>query len=290
MKYTDIFHRIAVWMVVLLLICTIPFQALAYEYDTLPEGTYQIRGSLSCFVNAMGGVEFGGPMLTDLQVNVSVDGSKTMTLFLSKSVVTIYSITCDTFVDATPSYVTETEGVTSGTIGYYDEVGNLITEGVSFTLSEDTAENGAGEQVHYVDSITFPVDRESSTYQLTLFVNSNVMGAQFTLEGYPATLTVDWSTVSTDAVEQPAEATKQPSGENAPAGEVEQMDGLNIYRPDTEDTVPPEAATEAELVQADGYLAFFRVPLLIAVGAAAVILILAGITLMALGRKEHEGT
>ena len=76
---------------------------------------------------------------------------KTITLFLTKSSVTIYGVTCDTFVDVSPSYVTETNGVKSGTIGFYDETGFLNTQDVEYTLSSDTAQNARASQ-----SITFP--------------------------------------------------------------------------------------------------------------------------------------
>ena len=63
--------------------------ALAYSYNGLPKGTYQIKTELSCYVNAMGGVEFGAPLLTSSVVNVASDGRKTITLFFNISQVTI---------------------------------------------------------------------------------------------------------------------------------------------------------------------------------------------------------
>ena len=39
--------------------------------------------------------------------------------------------------------------------------------------------------MHYVDSITFPIEEKADTYELTLFINSNVMGTQFTKDKYP---------------------------------------------------------------------------------------------------------
>ena len=171
----------------MIMLCLGSVTASAYEYSDIPEGTYQIKTELSCYVNAMGGVEFGAPLLTSSQVEVASDGSKTMTLYFTKSSVTIYSITCDTFIDVSPSYVTETNGIKSGTLGYYNADGVLVTDNVTYTLSEDTAENAQKEQVHYVDSVTFPIEYESDTYKLSLFVNSNVMGTQFTADGYAAT-------------------------------------------------------------------------------------------------------
>lgn len=144
----------------LVMICIGSVTASAYGYDDLPEGTYQIKTELSCYVNAMGGVEFGAPLLTSASVEVSADGSKTMTLYFTKSQVTIYSITCDTFIDVSPSYITETNGIKSGTLGYYNAEGTLITDSVIYTLSDDTAENAQKEKVHYVDSVTFPIEHK----------------------------------------------------------------------------------------------------------------------------------
>jgi hypothetical protein len=161
--------------------------------DNLNAGTYNISASLSCYVNAMGGVEFGESLLKSAQLIVDNAGNKEIKLNLTKSSVTIYSVTCDTFVDASPSGTAQESGsnVTNGTIGYYDKNGKLKTKGVTYTLSNDTALNSQNEAVKYVNSITFPVDSVADTYKLTLFINSNVMGMQFD----PATLTVDWSSI-----------------------------------------------------------------------------------------------
>lgn len=167
-------------------------------------GSYSVTASMSCYIPAMGGVEFGATLLTDTEYTVSEDGSAELTLHLTKSSVTIYSITCYTFVDATPDTGAEpTEGeAADGTIGYYDDDLGLVTEGVEYTLSDDTTPNPAGEEVHYVDSITFPVAEKKETYYLTFYINSTVMGAQFkvTADGgtaRAATLTVDWSALQT---------------------------------------------------------------------------------------------
>ena len=63
-------------------------------------------------------------------------------------------------------------------------------------MSEDTAPNNLQQEVHYVDSITFPITEKTDTYSLTLYINSNVMGVQFTKDTYQATLTVDWDSMT----------------------------------------------------------------------------------------------
>lgn len=279
-------------------ICIGSVSAFAAGYDGLPQGTYHISASLSCYVNAMGGVEFGGPLLTSASVNVTSDGSRSMTLHFTKSQVTIYNISCDTFVDAAPSYVTETNGVTAGTIGYYNAGGKLVTSDASYTLSSDTAENAQKEQVHYVDTLTFPIDRESSTYYLTLYVNSNVMGTQFTKDGYPAVLTVDWASVNSGSSDKADNASPAPeSGKNsgssnnngsnsaaeteAPAStaNVEKKAGLDIYHADKDDD---------SLSEADGYIAYFKEPVLITVAVIGGVLVLCGAALMISGAKGRK--
>lgn len=157
-------------------------------------GTYTVGAELSCYIAAMGGIEFGKPLLQEAQYTLRDGGEMSVTLRFIKSSVTIYSITCYTFIDAAPDAVSEEGAVANGTIGYYDDAGALVTEGVTYTLSEDTAPN-PGTEVHYVDSITFPIEEKKDTYSLTFYINSNVMGYQFASDGYKATLTVDWSDI-----------------------------------------------------------------------------------------------
>lgn len=179
-----------------------------------------VNASLSCYIHAMGGVEFGAPLLSGAQVEVEPDGSKTMTLFFTKSSVTIYGVTCDTFIDLSPSFVTDTNGVPSGTLGFYEADGTLNTADVTYTLSTDTAQNPQQEQVHYVTSLTFPIREEQETYQLSLFVNSNVMGCQLgdgsgsgssntpgVATKHTAKLTIDWE--SAEKIVEASESTNQ---------------------------------------------------------------------------------
>lgn len=272
------------------MLCIGLITAMACGYDDAFAGTYQIKAKLSCYVNAMGGVEFGAPLLVSASVEVAADGSKMMTLHFTKSQVTIYGITCDTFIDVSPSYITETNGIKSGTLGYYNADGILITDSVTYTLSDDTAENAQKEQVHYVDSVRFPIDHESDIYYLTLYVNSNVMGTQFTKDGYTAALSVDWSSLSVD-VSSNGENTLSDSDitdkQDPPSNgtNVKNKDGLNIYHVDKE----AEDETEAsETTVAGYYVAYFREPLLIAVAVMSGIMIVSGIVLIVLGRKEKK--
>lgn len=161
-----------------LLLVQVP-SALAAE--TLEEGSYAVDAKLSCYVSAMGGIEFGAPLLTGATVTVDGEGNASVTLSLSKSQVTIYGVTCDTFVDASQSVP-----------GYYS---GGSRRSASYTKSSATALNPDNVAVHYVDSMTFPVTRGTGTYSLYLYINSNVMGVQFgdgSETSYRASLTIDW--------------------------------------------------------------------------------------------------
>lgn len=256
---------------------------MAAGYDSLSPGIYQINASLSCYINAMGGVEFGAPLLESAQVEIRADGSKWMTLYLGKSNVTIYGVSCDTFIDISPSYVMDTYGVKSGTLGFYDKNGVLNTQDSSYTLSDDTAENAQQEQVHYVDSFTFPIEYESDTYEISVFVNSNVMGRQFTKDGYAASLTVDWASVLSGEIvsEEPIDE----NTENLNKGNVENKEGLHIYHTDKEEAHD----TSVETTSSGGggtYIAYFKMPVLFGVTVVAGGMILLGVVLVILGRKE----
>ena len=170
-----------------MMMSSIGMSAFAAETTTLEAGKYTVDASLSCYVTAMGGVEFGAPLLTDTEVTVNEDGTAKFDLSFSKSSVTIYGITCDTFIDATAD---------GAVVNYKDGTEWKTAE---YTVSSDTALNPSSEAVNYVDSMSFTVSSLSDTYNLGLYVNSNVMGVMFggsDEADKPATLTVDWSTAT----------------------------------------------------------------------------------------------
>ena len=154
--------------------------------------------NLSCYVTAMGGVEFGTGLLSGVYVEKDAD-QYFMTLVFATSQVTIMTITCDTFIDTNPANAGTSKGVADGTIGFYDKNGTLVTEGieVGYSSGNDYAASSSGN-VYYVKSVTIPIDELRETYKLTLYVNSSVMGMQFceandnaTGTTYSATLTLD---------------------------------------------------------------------------------------------------
>ena len=177
----------AVCTAAVMMVSSLGISAFAAETNTLEAGKYTVDSSLSCYVTVMGGVEFGAPLLTSTEVTVNEDGSAQFDLSFTKSSVTIYGITCDTFIDATAD---------GAVVNYKD---GTEWKDAEYTLSTDTALNSSSQAVNFVDSMSFTVSSLSDTYNLGLYVNSNVMGVMFGGSDdadKPATLTVDWSTAT----------------------------------------------------------------------------------------------
>jgi len=264
-------------------------------------GSYNVNAELSCYVNAMGGVEFGGPLLTGSELIVSENGEESIRLSFTKSSVTIYSVTCDTFIDPDPNYKTMDRGVMSGTIGFYDVSGKLITEGVTYTLSEDTALNAANEAVHFVDSITFPIDSRRDVYHLTLYINSNVMGVQFTEPNaeataatYPAVLTIDWSSLKIDGEisetsnENDSQKATSDDEQDALTEKVDEMEGLNIHRVGDNKETDTKAENDPDSVSVTK--AYLNKTALVALAAIGGVILVVGIVVFALAnRKKTAG-
>lgn len=298
-KINRIFVSLFICLIIAVSACLNIFALSASE---LTEGTYEIEASLSCYVNAMGGIEFGKPLLTGTYVTVDSAGNKKMTLSFTKSSVTIYNITCDTFIDANSSSPNNDRGVTSGTIGYYDKNGKVQT--AEYTLSDDTALNSRDEEVNYVDSMTFPLDQIVNTYSLTMYINSNVMGVQFCNENdkatettYSATLTVNWDSLKSSRFsgESSKLSDKKGVGEN-------ELETLPNESQTVAQSVTEEAAkTNDNVVEKDGlnihyangdngdsnldnvnvsYTAYLNMPALIAVAIAAGVIILIGVVFL----------
>lgn len=158
-------------------------------------GEYAVDATLSCYVNAMGGVEFsdGYGLLTDTTVTVDEDGSAVATLSLgTTSGLSIYGVACTAFIG------------TDEAPGYYKD-GAVTKDNVTYTVSSDTVANSKG-QVNYITSVTFPVDIAVNEYTMWLYLDSNVMGCQLgngtgtgssntpgVATKHTAKLTIDWS-------------------------------------------------------------------------------------------------
>lgn len=270
------------------------FNTFALETENLSEGTYSVDATLSCYVNAMGGIEFGAPLLTGSTIKVDANGKKTMTLNFMKSSVTIYNITCDTFIDQSPTTEDSKGGIKNGTIGIYDDNGNLQTDSVEYTLSDDTALNSKSEEVHYVTSISFPIERLKDTYELTVYVNSNVMGVQFGTggsDGYPATLTVDRNRLKAENADteqyetlpketKAVQATTEVVVEDKKSDTVVEKNGLNIHYANGEN----ESADKTN----ESYTAYLNMPLLWLMTAIAAVIIIAGIVLIISSKSKRK--
>ncbi len=191
-----------------MVVASAPISAFAAPSGPIAAGTYTGDAALSCYVSAMNGVEFGGGGLFDDKITITSDGTGNTfaTLNFSNGNLTIYGLEALTFIDATPNNPGNSRGITDGTIGIYEADGEtLVTEGVTYTLSEETVANPDDEMVQYVNSITFPLTHMSDTYNLTFFINSQVMGVQFTMPNenatagtYASTLTIDWDSLTLD--------------------------------------------------------------------------------------------
>ena len=97
------------------------------------------------------------------------------------------------FIDNKPTTEETVNGVKDGTIGFYKADGTLVTEGINVTYSsgDNYALNSAQQNVYYVQSVEFPVDALRATYDLTLYINSNMMGKQFIKGVHDAKITLD---------------------------------------------------------------------------------------------------
>lgn len=152
------------------------------------EGTvYSADMKLSCYVDAMGGVEFsdGYGLLQGNKIVKDEEDNYIVTLkFGTTSGLTVYTVDCTAFIgkDSVP--------------GYYDADGKV--QNAKYTVSSKTVYSGSKEKdVNYVDSMTFPIEKNVSEYDLYLYLDSNVMGKQLgeADSTHVATLTIDWSTL-----------------------------------------------------------------------------------------------
>ncbi|MCC8016465.1 MAG: hypothetical protein LIO43_03635 [Clostridiales bacterium] len=159
-------NRIAAVCMAVVMIVSTSITAFAAD-NPLEEGTYNVKSTLSCYVSAMGGVEFsdGYGLLKNTTVTVDENGNTSATLNLGlTSGLSIFGVACTAFIG------------TDEAPGYYDAEGNK-QYATSYTVSEEKAANSKGE-VNYITSLTFPVNQKTSEYTMWLYLDSNVMGCQ----------------------------------------------------------------------------------------------------------------
>ncbi len=145
----------------------------AIDSDSLEEGRYTIGASLSCYVNAMGGIEFGTAIYDSARIDVDSNGEIQITINLKSGSISIYGVKASMYVDP------------QGIVQYHD--------GVTWVDSEHTTYDEDGTII--VSSMTLPVSKDISVYNLGLKIESTMMGSQFGGEGASreAILTLDWS-------------------------------------------------------------------------------------------------
>ena len=106
------------------------------------------------------------PLVESASVTADSDGKVMLTVRFRKSYVKVGPLESNTFIDSRNSHP-----------GYYDMDG--VKKDAVFTVStDDTADDPEGKKVHYVTSMTFPVNKDKGKYFLWLYLNSGVMGAQ----------------------------------------------------------------------------------------------------------------
>lgn len=154
--------------------------------DNLEAGTYQLTASLSCWMSAMGGCDFGKDLLKSAVLTVGTDGSKKVTIYLHE------------MVDVMMAYGTASAyAEDSGEIGYRNGSGWAKAE---YTTASGTSEEGA---YTYVNSMTFPISAVSNTYDLAMCIGGTQFGgesARMLSDGsvLAATLSVDWTKAYTN--------------------------------------------------------------------------------------------
>lgn len=192
--------------------------------EDLEAGTYRLTASLSCWMSAMGGCDFGTDLLKNAVLTVGEDGTKTITVYLYDT------------VDVTMAYGTiSAYAENSGEIGYYN--------GSAWCTAEYTTGSGTSEEegaYTYLSSMTFPINAISNTYELAMCIGGTQFGgesARMISDGsvLAATLTIDWTKAYTN-VTVSANGTVSGTGNSAAS-------------PDTGDSFPL-AAGAAMLVSA----------------------------------------
>ena len=116
-----------------------------------------------------------------------------LTVIFTAGELNVGGLTGTIFIDNNPTTEETVNGVKDGTIGFYKADGTLVTEGIKVTYSSGNnyAVNSAQQNVYYVQSVEFPVNELRATYDLKLYIHSNMMGKQFIKGVHDAKITLD---------------------------------------------------------------------------------------------------
>lgn len=159
-----------------------------------PEGKYKVDTELSCFISAMGGVEFADGLYKGASVKINKDGSASMTLSFGTSSLTIYGQKTNTYVGEGRYY----SGATADAYTGYKDKNDQWVKINDYTLSGagKTVMSSYKQSVQYITDITFPIEEITDTYDLAMVIDSDFMGMQFGYDSkYNSVLTVDWNTL-----------------------------------------------------------------------------------------------
>ncbi len=178
------------------------------KLDNLDEGTYQLTASLSCWMSAMGGCDFGTGLLKSAVLTVDADGSEKITLYFNE------------MVDVVMAYGTASAyAENSGETGYHN--------GTQWCSAEYTTATGTSDEetYTYINSMTFPISAVNSTYDLALCIGGTQFGgesARMISDGsvLAAKLSVDWTKAYTN-VTVSSNGTVTTSGSSSPKTGVE---------------------------------------------------------------------
>ncbi len=139
---------------------------------------------LNCWVDAMGGQQFGHAVFKGTSFK-NKNGTIECTLNLGTGVGVIYSIPFIAYIEPSMENLT---GDSVSKPGYYlDDGSHTDAEytvsskyfGIRNNLNSSGTMNGTVSKSYAVDSMTFPVSKDKSEYNLWIYINSNVMGVQF---------------------------------------------------------------------------------------------------------------
>lgn len=136
---------------------------------------------LDCFVDAMGGQQFGHAVFKGVSFKNN-NGNIEATLKLGTGVGVIYGIAFIAYIEPSIKSLTDE---TYSTPKYYDTNGNLQDATYTTSSTDFGVRNVLPitshqvEKVYVTDSMTFPVSKDKSEYNLWIYINSNVMGVQF---------------------------------------------------------------------------------------------------------------
>lgn len=144
----------------------------------------EVPAMLDCFVDAMGGQQFGHAVFKGVSFKNN-NGNIEATLKLGTGVGVIYSIPFIAYIEPSIKSLTDE---TYSTPKYYDTDRSLkdatyttsTTDfGVRNNLNSSGTMDGTVSKQYAVSSMTFPVSKDKSEYNLWIYINSNVMGVQF---------------------------------------------------------------------------------------------------------------